>query len=71
MQATATAINTAPSIEVLSPSAVYRAIGLNSSTVWRLRQRGDFPEPIRLSPGRVGYRRADIERWLQARAEAR
>jgi prophage regulatory protein len=54
--------------EILSPREVEVATTLNNSTIWRLRRRGDFPEPVRLSPGRVGYRRHEIEQWLSDRS---
>jgi predicted DNA-binding transcriptional regulator AlpA len=34
---------------------------LATSTLWRMRQRGDLPEPTRLSPGIVGWRLDVIE----------
>ena len=46
-------------------------IGLSLATLWRLRRRGDLPEPIRLSPGCVGWRSSDIEAWLSARVGRR
>lgn len=57
--------------DVLSPEAT-RAVcgGLAFSTIWRMRQRGEFPEPVQLSPNRVGWRRADIDAWLAARPQA-
>jgi prophage regulatory protein len=60
-----------PSIDILSPRAVEQTVSLDATTIWRLRKRGDFPEPIRLSPGRVGYRRADIAAWIASRGGAR
>jgi prophage regulatory protein len=46
-------------------------LGLSEATILRMRRRGQFPQPIRLSPGRVGWRERDIVAWLDARAEAR
>ena len=56
-----------------SPQAILREpevlalIGLSRTSLWRRRQAGDFPAPVRLG-GRgsraVGWRRADVERWL-------
>jgi prophage regulatory protein len=57
------------SLEILSPRELRETLGdLSSTTVWRMRRRGEFPEPIRLSPGRVGYRRADVAAWLEQRS---
>lgn len=57
-----------PDITVLRPAQVSQAIGLSTTTLWRLRQRGEFPEPVRLSAGAVGWRRSDIAAWLDGRA---
>jgi len=40
---------------------------IGRTTLYELRTKGDFPEPIRLSPRRVGWRLADIEAWEAAR----
>lgn len=53
---------------LLRPSAVAARIGLSIPTIWRLRRRGDFPAPIRLSVGAIAFREADIEAWIKQRA---
>lgn len=61
--------DTNTSLEILSPRELRETLGdLSPTTVWRMRRRGEFPEPIRLSPGRVGYRRADVAAWLEQRS---
>lgn len=40
---------------------------LSVPTIWRLRQDGKFPEPEKLSPRRVGWRRHVIEKWISDR----
>jgi predicted DNA-binding transcriptional regulator AlpA len=50
-----------------SPRTVDRRLGWCSTTRWRLAKAGQFPAAIRLSPGRIGYRRSDIDAWLAAR----
>jgi len=56
---------------IIRPRELADRIGLSLATLWRLRRRGDLPEPIRLSPGCVGWRTSDIDAWLAARAERR
>ena len=58
---------TTPSDRILRPRELSNRIGLSPTTLWRLRRRGDLPEPIRLSPGCVGWRSSEIERWLERR----
>ncbi len=54
---------------VLSIRQVCAVVGLSRTTVWRLCRAGAFPQPIRLSPGRVGWPQCAIDRWLAERAE--
>jgi len=44
--------------------------GLGRTTAWRLRQAGDFPDPVPISPGRVAWRERDIARWNASRGAA-
>jgi predicted DNA-binding transcriptional regulator AlpA len=41
--------------------------GLSRTTAWRLQKRGDFPAPLVISPGRVGWRERDLEAWTESR----
>ncbi|MFC7376917.1 helix-turn-helix transcriptional regulator [Brevundimonas sp. GCM10030266] len=41
--------------------------GLGRTTAWRMRQAGDFPEPVSISPGRVAWRERDIVAWNESR----
>ena len=55
----------------LSVADVVKKVALSRTTIWRLCRAGDFPKPVRLSPGRVGWLEAEIDRWLAARVGAR
>ena len=65
------AYSSAPAI--LRVPAVLELIGLSRTSLWRRVRAGDFPAPVRLG-GRgsraVGWRRADVERWLAALPKA-
>ncbi len=56
---------------LLTPKEVV-ALGFagSKSTLRRLVMAGQFPKPIKASEGRVAYRRADLDAWLEQRAEA-
>ncbi|HXG72598.1 MAG TPA: AlpA family phage regulatory protein [Gemmatimonadaceae bacterium] len=56
-----------PTAEIVPPRDLRRVVGLANVTVWRLRRAGLFPQPLRLSVGRIGWRRADLEAWLSER----
>jgi prophage regulatory protein len=42
-------------------------VGISRTTAWRLQQRGDFPKPYVVSPGRVAYRESEVEAWKASR----
>jgi prophage regulatory protein len=56
-----------PAADIVAPRHLPDAAGISTTTAWRLRKRGLFPAPVRLSPGRVGWRKSDIDRWLAER----
>ena len=61
-----------PSINrYISPRQLQELTGLSEPTLWRLRKRGELPEPIRLSPGRVAWPESVIRSWLEGRAASR
>ncbi|MFO6004890.1 helix-turn-helix transcriptional regulator [Pseudomonas aeruginosa] len=35
------------------------------STLWREVKAKRFPSPVQITPGRVGWRQSDINRWLE------
>ena len=39
-------------------------VGISQATIYREVKAKRFPAPIRLSPGRVAWRPADIQRWI-------
>lgn len=44
---------------------------VSRTTIWAWRRRGDFPAPLRLSPGRMAWRASDVRAWMEARECAR
>lgn len=52
---------------VLKPREVEEITGLSTTTIWRERQRGTFPEPVKISARRLGWRASDLSAWLDAR----
>ena len=54
---------------ILRTPALLDLICLSRTSLWRRVRAGDFPAPVRLGGARsraVGWRRADVERWLEA-----
>lgn len=56
--------------QILSPRQISQRLGLSKTTIWRLQRAGKFPAPVRLSPGRVGWRESVIDGWLRDREGA-
>jgi len=59
-----------PASDIVHACDLPLVAGISTTTAWRLRREGHFPAPIRLSVGRIGWRRVDLERWVRERAEA-
>ena len=49
---------------------VVQMTGLGRSTIYRLIAVRQFPSPVRLASRAVAWRRADLERWSEARPQA-
>lgn len=53
---------------VLSDEMAAKYVDLSVSTFARLVARGVAPPPIRLTPGRVGWDRHALDRWIDQQA---
>lgn len=42
---------------------------LSRTTLWRVMKSGQFPRPVRISPGRVGWRESEVIAWQENPAE--
>jgi prophage regulatory protein len=54
---------------ILNKSGVVALIGLSKATIDRQILAGTFPKPLKLSQRRVGWRRSQIETWLNEREQ--
>ncbi len=45
--------------------------GVGRGTVWRWFNQGNFPAPVKLSPGCTRWRLSDLEAWENQKAEAK
>jgi prophage regulatory protein len=50
---------------ILRLKTVLDRTGLSRSTLYRKIERGTFPRQVRISERCVGWREAEIERWLR------
>ncbi len=51
-------------LAILRRKQVEHAVGLSRSTIYQRMKDGTFPRPVRLGPGSVGWRVADIDQFL-------
>lgn len=51
--------------------AVKALTGISRTTAWRMQKAGDFPEPVVVSPGRVGWWESELAAWKRTRAPRR
>lgn len=53
--------------EIIRPRELPRLTGLSRTTIWRLEKDGKFVQKIRLTEHSIGYRRSDIQQWIEER----
>jgi prophage regulatory protein len=53
--------------QIIRPKPLAKQLGVSTTTLWRMRNRHEFPEPIQISPGAKGWRQSDIAQWLASR----
>ena len=41
----------------------------SATTLWRKIKQGDFPAPVKLSPGITAWRLTDVTDWLAAKGQ--
>ena len=57
-----------PQIAIYRLPTVCEVTGLSKATIYRLLAREEFPARVKLSPRCVGWRVAEVDAWLAARA---
>jgi prophage regulatory protein len=53
--------------DIIRRKELCKITGVSMTTLWRWEREGSFPARIRLSTHSVGWRRSDIETWLETR----
>jgi prophage regulatory protein len=58
--------------QLIGWQAVQARVGnISSVTAWRMRRKKQFPEPVRITPGRVAWYADEIDSWIASRASER
>ncbi len=52
---------------LLSWPTVRDMAGISRATAWRMQQTGDFPNPVPISPNRVGWWESELTAWKASR----
>lgn len=55
---------------LISGPEVQARLSVSRCTVWRMVRRGDFPAPVRVSPGRVAWSAGDVDAWIAGKIAA-
>jgi prophage regulatory protein len=53
--------------KILLIKEVMQLCRLSKSAIYQQIREGEFPNPISLSKMRVGWKEADIEKWIESR----
>jgi len=56
--------------KLLSVDETTSHLHISRTLLWRLRQSGNFPSPIRLGQRRIAFDAAAIDAWLAAQVPA-
>lgn len=54
-------------MKFLNKKEVAKLLGISGSTIYRLLESGEFPQPVKLSPHRVGWTEESVLDWLKTR----
>jgi len=54
-------------MHILRSSDVTKLTGLSRTTLWRLESNGEFPPRVRLGLNSVGWRKDEVDNWIDHR----
>lgn len=60
-----------PEDRLLPWERVQDIAGISRTTAWRMQRTGDFPTPVTVSPGRVGWWESELTAWKSIRTSAK
>lgn len=58
-------------VGLLSAWDVIARIGVSRATIYRMVDSGEFPSPVKISPGRRAWVEAEVNAWLADRLAER
>ncbi len=57
--------------QLMSINEAARATSLSRTSIFKLRERGEFPAAVTLSEKRVAFVREEVGAWIEARISSR
>lgn len=58
------------SLKIIRNDELAQELGVSKTTLWRMQQRNELPRPLKLSKRLTGWRRSQIEKWLEDKEKA-
>lgn len=58
------------SLKIIRADELAQELGVSKTTLWRMQQRNELPRPLQLSRRLTGWRRSQIEKWLEDKEKA-
>lgn len=58
-------------IRIIREPEVRRRTGLSHASIFRMREAGQFPQPVKVGARATGWLEHEINAWLQSRILAR
>ena len=55
-------------MQILNVKDVSLITKLSRVTIWRLEKEGKFPPRIKISQKRIGWRKDEVAKWIEARS---
>ena len=53
--------------DLIGKTRVLQVVPFSDTTLWRQVRAGNFPAPVKISPGRVAWRVRDVQQWIRTR----
>jgi len=52
---------------IIRKREVLHRLNVSGTTLWRMTRAGQFPSPVLLSPGSVGWHESEVDAWIASR----
>ncbi|MBB4257311.1 AlpA family phage regulatory protein [Bradyrhizobium sp. CIR3A] len=56
-------MSNAPTCKFFLIDELAERLPFSTVTMWRMERKGRFPKRVRISPGKVAWRKSDVEAW--------